>query len=145
MEAATERNVFLKIYIAFFVYFEKIISFVITLVTEICAVKQIASPVMQHASLNHKNQLKRYGKQGYLLEVSIAVAGDKLWFLPLKYFIFVFPNRRNIQSNNKTYLTICNYDPETDPLCPIFQLGKIVELAGVNFDDIAYKVSSGLN
>ncbi|KAM7441494.1 extracellularly ATP-gated cation channel [Porites harrisoni] len=46
---------------------------------------------------------------------------------------------RNIQSNNKTYLTICNYDPETDPLCPVFQLGKIVELAGVNFDEIAYK------
>ena len=70
------------IYVAFFVYFEKIISFVITLVTEICAVKQIASPVMQRASLNHKNQLKHYGKQVYLLEVSIAVAGDKLWFLP---------------------------------------------------------------
>ena len=70
------------IYVAFFVYFEKIISFVITLVTEICAVKQIASPVMQHTSLNHKNQLKHYGKQVYLLEVSIAVAGDKLWFLP---------------------------------------------------------------
>ena len=69
-------------YVAFFVYFEKIISFVITLVTEICAVKQIASPVMQHASLNHKNQLKHYGKQVYLLEVSIAVAGDMLWFLP---------------------------------------------------------------
>ena len=67
------------IYVAFFVYFEKIISFVITLVTEICAVKQIASPVMQHASLN---QLKHYGKQVYLLVVSIAVAGDKLWFLP---------------------------------------------------------------
>ena len=70
------------IYVAFFAYFEKIISFVITLVTEICAVKQIASPVMQHASLNHKNQLKHYGKQFYLLEVSIAVAGNKLWFLP---------------------------------------------------------------
>ena len=136
---------FLKFIFPVFVYFEKIISFVITLVTEICAVKQIASPVMQHASLNHKNQLKRYGKQGYLLEVSIAVAGDKLWFLPLKYFIFVFPNRRNIQSNNKTYLTICNYDPETDPLCPIFQLAKIVELADVNFNEIAYKVSSGSN
>ena len=78
------------IYVAFFVYFEKIISFVITLVTEICAVKQIASPVMQHASLNHKNQLKHYGKQVYLLEVSIAVAGDKLWFLPLKVYYFCF-------------------------------------------------------
>ena len=70
------------IYVAFFVYFEKIISFVITLVTEISAVKQIASAVMQHASLNHKNQLKHYGKQVYLLVVSIAFAGDKLWFLP---------------------------------------------------------------
>ena len=66
------------------------ISFVITLVTEICVVKQIASPVMQHASLNHKNQLKDYGKQVYLLEVSIAVAGDKLWFLPLKVYYFCF-------------------------------------------------------
>ena len=81
---------FFFIYVAFFVYFEKIISFVITLVTEICAVKQIASPVMQHASLNHKNQLKHYGKQVYLLEVSIAVAGDKLWFLPLKVYYFCF-------------------------------------------------------
>ena len=52
--------------IAFFVYFEKIIllnEIVITLVTEICTVKQIASPVIQHASLNHKNQLKHFGKQ----------------------------------------------------------------------------------
>ena len=34
----------------------------------------------------------------------------------------------------------CNYDPQTDHLCPIFKLGKIVELARVNFEDIAFKV-----
>ena len=47
------------------------------------------------------------------------------------------------QTNCIPCYTICI--PETDPLCPIFQLGKIVELADVNFDEIAYKVSSGSN
>lgn len=48
---------------------------------------------------------------------------------------------RNIQTDNATYLKTCNYNPDTDLLCPIFKLGKIVELAHVDFDDIAYKVN----
>ena len=43
-------------------------------------------------------------------------------------------------TDNKSYLTSCNYDSETDPLCPIFKFGKILELAKVNFEDIAYQV-----
>jgi len=46
---------------------------------------------------------------------------------------------RNIMTDNKSYLTSCNYDSETDPLCPIFKFGKILELAKVNFEDIAYQ------
>ncbi|XP_078361024.1 P2X purinoceptor 4-like isoform X1 [Oculina patagonica] len=46
---------------------------------------------------------------------------------------------RNIITENATYLKTCSYDPDTDPLCPIFNLGKIVELAKVDFNDIAYQ------
>lgn len=55
--------------------------------------------------------------------------------------IHLYQCRRNIQTENATYLKTCNYDRDTDPLCPIFKLGKIVELANVDFDDIAYKVN----
>ena len=44
-------------------------------------------------------------------------------------------------TTNKTYIKTCNYDPDTDPLCPIFKFGKILELAKVNFEDIAYQVN----
>lgn len=43
-------------------------------------------------------------------------------------------------TEDESYLMNCNYDPQTDHLCPIFKLGKIVELAHVNFEDIAFKV-----
>ena len=43
-------------------------------------------------------------------------------------------------TEDESYLRNCNYDPQTDHLCPIFKLGKIVELADVNFEDIAFKV-----
>ncbi|XP_058963911.2 P2X purinoceptor 4-like isoform X1 [Pocillopora verrucosa] len=46
---------------------------------------------------------------------------------------------RNIMTEDESYLRNCNYDPQTDHLCPIFKLGKIVELAHVNFEDIAFK------
>lgn len=43
-------------------------------------------------------------------------------------------------TEDESYLGNCNYDPQTDHLCPIFKLEKIVELARVNFEDIAFKV-----
>ncbi|KAM7310631.1 P2X purinoceptor 4 [Ixodes scapularis] len=48
--------------------------------------------------------------------------------------------RRNIpDQKNKTYLRNCRYDPLTDPLCPVFRIGDIVEKAGIEFDEIAIK------
>ncbi|CAN7988153.1 unnamed protein product, partial [Ixodes pacificus] len=48
--------------------------------------------------------------------------------------------RRNIpDQKNKTYLRNCRYDPLTDPLCPVFRIGDIVEEAGIDFDEIAIK------
>ncbi|KAJ7387280.1 extracellularly ATP-gated cation channel [Desmophyllum pertusum] len=46
---------------------------------------------------------------------------------------------RNIKAENKSYLQNCHYDPDTDHLCPIFKLGKVVELANVDFEEIAYQ------
>ena len=43
-------------------------------------------------------------------------------------------------TEDESYLRTCNYDPQTDHRCPIFKLGKIAELADVNFEDIAFKV-----
>lgn len=48
--------------------------------------------------------------------------------------------RSNIpQSAIQTYLKDCRYDPVSDPLCPVFQIGSIVEEAGVEFDEVAVK------
>ena len=51
--------------------------------------------------------------------------------------------RRNIlDSQNKSYLTACRYnssDPD-DKLCPIFELGQIIEEAGENYNRIAIQV-----
>ncbi|CAN8016780.1 unnamed protein product, partial [Ixodes persulcatus] len=53
--------------------------------------------------------------------------------------------RRNIpDQKNKTYLRNCRFDPLTDPLCPVFRIGDIVEKAGIDFDEIAIKVSQEL-
>ncbi|XP_060257143.1 P2X purinoceptor 4 isoform X2 [Ovis aries] len=47
-------------------------------------------------------------------------------------------SKRNILPNITTaYLKTCIYDAKTDPFCPIFRLGKIVEYAGHSFQDIA--------
>ncbi|XP_067557011.1 P2X purinoceptor 4 isoform X2 [Tursiops truncatus] len=47
-------------------------------------------------------------------------------------------SKRNILPNiTTTYLKTCIYDAKTDPFCPIFRLGKIVENAGHNFQDMA--------
>jgi len=53
--------------------------------------------------------------------------------------------RRNIlEITNKTYLQSCNYNSETDPFCPIFKLGDIVEGAGENYSEVAIKVRKRL-
>ncbi|XP_008058151.1 P2X purinoceptor 4 isoform X2 [Carlito syrichta] len=47
-------------------------------------------------------------------------------------------SKRNILPNvTTTYLKSCIYDAKTDPFCPIFRLGKIVEDAGHSFQDMA--------
>ncbi|ERE76864.1 P2X purinoceptor 7 [Cricetulus griseus] len=47
-------------------------------------------------------------------------------------------SKRNILPNITTsYLKSCIYDARTDPFCPIFRLGKIVEDAGHSFQDMA--------
>ncbi|PNJ82306.1 P2RX4 isoform 7, partial [Pongo abelii] len=47
-------------------------------------------------------------------------------------------SKRNILPNiTTTYLKSCIYDAKTDPFCPIFRLGKIVENAGHSFQDMA--------
>ncbi|OBS79092.1 hypothetical protein A6R68_18500 [Neotoma lepida] len=47
-------------------------------------------------------------------------------------------SKRNILPNITTsYLKSCIYDAQTDPFCPIFRLGKIVEDAGHSFQDMA--------
>uniref|UniRef100_A0A669PV96 P2X purinoceptor n=1 Tax=Phasianus colchicus TaxID=9054 RepID=A0A669PV96_PHACC len=49
-----------------------------------------------------------------------------------------FPMGRNILPTfSSTYLKNCIYDAQTDPFCPIFRLGKIVEAAGQNFQEMA--------
>uniref|UniRef100_A0A914V0W2 ATP receptor n=1 Tax=Plectus sambesii TaxID=2011161 RepID=A0A914V0W2_9BILA len=47
--------------------------------------------------------------------------------------------RRNILDsvNNETYLKSCHYSADSDPYCPIFQLGYIAEQSNVNFAHIA--------
>ncbi|XP_064633539.1 P2X purinoceptor 4-like isoform X2 [Lineus longissimus] len=47
--------------------------------------------------------------------------------------------RRNILTKDKKYLRSCQYDPKTDRYCPIFRLGKIVELAGSNITVMGIK------
>ncbi|XP_053563483.1 P2X purinoceptor 1 isoform X2 [Bombina bombina] len=44
-----------------------------------------------------------------------------------------------VESVTSDYLKTCIYHKEKDPLCPVFQLGYIVEQAGQAFKDIAYK------
>ncbi|XP_023372623.1 P2X purinoceptor 4 isoform X3 [Otolemur garnettii] len=47
-------------------------------------------------------------------------------------------SKRNILPNiTTTYLKSCIYDAKTDPFCPIFRLGNIVEKAGHSFQDMA--------
>ncbi len=46
--------------------------------------------------------------------------------------------RTNIlESSNHSYLSTCRYDADTDPFCPVFELGKMVELAGEDFERLS--------
>ncbi|XP_073696159.1 P2X purinoceptor 1 [Garra rufa] len=42
-----------------------------------------------------------------------------------------------VESVNQSYISTCLFHPTTDPLCPIFRLGDIVERSGFNFSEIA--------
>jgi hypothetical protein len=60
------------------------------------------------------------------------VLGTGLCFLSLL--------RGNIASQKDDYLKRCTFDQDSDPYCPIFRLGFIVEQAGENFTELAHKV-----
>uniref|UniRef100_A0A6Q2X5R3 P2X purinoceptor n=1 Tax=Esox lucius TaxID=8010 RepID=A0A6Q2X5R3_ESOLU len=42
-----------------------------------------------------------------------------------------------VEGINMQYIKSCLYDPEKDPLCPIFRLGDLVKMSGYNFSTIA--------
>uniref|UniRef100_A0A1W7RF18 P2X purinoceptor n=1 Tax=Agkistrodon contortrix contortrix TaxID=8713 RepID=A0A1W7RF18_AGKCO len=50
---------------------------------------------------------------------------------------FNFTKRNILPTINHTYLKDCKYNAKTDPFCPIFRLGDIVEAAGQNFQEMA--------
>lgn len=52
--------------------------------------------------------------------------------------------RGNIASQKIDYLKHCTFDQDSDPYCPIFKLGFIVEQAGENFTELAHKVREGV-
>ncbi|KAM4890696.1 P2X purinoceptor 4 [Sylvia borin] len=53
------------------------------------------------------------------------------------YRKFNFSKRNILPTISSTYLKNCIYDAQTDPFCPIFRLGKIVEAAGQDFQEMA--------
>ncbi|XP_064531150.1 P2X purinoceptor 4 isoform X3 [Pseudopipra pipra] len=53
------------------------------------------------------------------------------------YRKFNFSKRNILPTINSTYLKDCIYDAHTDPFCPIFRLGQIVEAAGQDFQEMA--------
>ncbi|EDM14053.1 purinergic receptor P2X, ligand-gated ion channel, 2, isoform CRA_h [Rattus norvegicus] len=48
-------------------------------------------------------------------------------------------DKGNIASQKSDYLKHCTFDQDSDPYCPIFRLGFIVEKAGENFTELAHK------
>lgn len=54
--------------------------------------------------------------------------------------LFLFCRRNILPTISSTYLKNCIYDAQTDPFCPIFRLGKIVEAAGQDFQEMAVEV-----
>ncbi|XP_071790157.1 P2X purinoceptor 4-like [Asterias amurensis] len=43
------------------------------------------------------------------------------------------------ETTQKSYLRSCRYDADSDPLCPIFRLGTMVEMANDTFENMAYR------
>lgn len=79
--------------------------------------------------------LSQASKELQALSPPEVVLAQTLCFLP--------DLRRNILPNISTsYLKSCIYDAQTDPFCPIFRLGKIVEDAGHSFQDMAVEVGA---
>ncbi|XP_071479418.1 P2X purinoceptor 4-like [Diadema antillarum] len=52
---------------------------------------------------------------------------------------FRFEKRNILDTADKMYLRSCRYNRKTDPLCPIFRLGTILEEAGQTFSQMAIK------
>ncbi|XP_072164107.1 P2X purinoceptor 4-like isoform X2 [Diadema setosum] len=52
---------------------------------------------------------------------------------------FRFEKRNILDTTDKMYLRSCRYNRKTDPLCPIFRLGTILEEAGQTFSQMAIK------
>ncbi|XP_048196888.1 P2X purinoceptor 2 isoform X3 [Perognathus longimembris pacificus] len=48
-------------------------------------------------------------------------------------------SKGNIASEKGDYLKHCTFEQDSDPYCPIFRLGFIVEQAGENFTELAHK------
>lgn len=55
--------------------------------------------------------------------------------------MFVFSRNIIAKVNNDTYLKNCHYNEKTDPFCPVFQLGYIVERAKANYTELAINVN----
>ncbi|XP_058861798.1 P2X purinoceptor 4-like isoform X2 [Acipenser ruthenus] len=52
---------------------------------------------------------------------------------------FNYTKRNILMDMNETYLKQCMFNRKTDPYCPIFRLGNIVQEAGENFTEMAVK------
>ncbi|XP_020825903.2 P2X purinoceptor 4 isoform X3 [Phascolarctos cinereus] len=50
---------------------------------------------------------------------------------------FNFTKRNILPNTSATYLKSCIYDTKSDPFCPIFRLGQIVESGGQSFQQMA--------
>lgn len=71
-----------------------------------------------------------------------ALLGTKDLTVLLKNSVFfpLYPQHRfkNIRNTTKTdYLRSCRFNSETDPLCPVFRLGTIVDEAGADYESMA--------
>ncbi|XP_020820426.1 P2X purinoceptor 1 isoform X3 [Phascolarctos cinereus] len=49
------------------------------------------------------------------------------------------PKRNLVETVDKQYMRSCVYHKNSDPLCPIFELGSIVRYSGQNFSTLAVK------
>ena len=56
-------------------------------------------------------------------------------------FCHKFCRRNILETSEKEYLQNCKYNKKTDPFCPIFMLGDVIDEAGSDFKNLAYQVS----